>query len=324
MTKNNDAFKIHVRNISWGWCRLVLYINDKEIEFNAGYTGNHPLTSLINACWILVDALDRADEIIEGEYISCQLEPGVMNIELTLDQDKNLHLDIKELEDEEKEVRREWHESIPFDHFVTAIISESFRVLNAFGLYGYRSSWMNQGGGEFPLASLLRIIGKTRGVLINDSYNSSFSEEIQSLQENISRLGVTEETKMKECVVYYESWQIQCCGDPFAVGDRVEWTGVTPSLFRNAHGTIIDMDEDHHGFATHSVTGTVTKIIAERSEFPNGKREVCYEKAATIQEERNHADGWESDLKSDNTTDRTFWGYVVTLKDAIVSPLKKK
>ena len=25
-------------------------------------------------------------------------------------------------------------------------------------------------------------------------------------------------------VVWVSSWQMECCGDPFAVGDRVEWT----------------------------------------------------------------------------------------------------
>jgi uncharacterized protein DUF6578 len=24
--------------------------------------------------------------------------------------------------------------------------------------------------------------------------------------------------------VFYEGWQMECCGDPFTVGDRVEWT----------------------------------------------------------------------------------------------------
>ena len=45
-----------------------------------------------------------------------------------------------------------------------------------------------------------------------------------------------------------------------------------PEDFKNAHGIIIDLEEEHHGFATHSVTGKVVKIIAERSEFPKGKR----------------------------------------------------
>ena len=48
---------------------------------------------------------------------------------------------------------------------------------------------------------------------------------------------------------------------------------------------------------------------------------MWYEKACTIQEEVKQADGWESEYKSDDTKDRTFWGYIVTLKDAIVKPI---
>ena len=25
------------------------------------------------------------------------------------------------------------------------------------------------------------------------------------------------------CTVFYESWQMECCGEPFVVGDNVKW-----------------------------------------------------------------------------------------------------
>lgn len=28
----------------------------------------------------------------------------------------------------------------------------------------------------------------------------------------------------KKCKVFYDSWQMDCCGDPFAVGDLITWT----------------------------------------------------------------------------------------------------
>lgn len=133
----------------------------------------------------------------------------------------------------------------------------------------------------------------------------------------------TEETRMDACTIYYESWQLQCCGDPFSVGDKVEWTSMMPDNYKNAHGIIIDFEEDHHGFASHTISGTVTRIIAERSEFPKGKKEVWYHKARTIQEEITRADGWERELNDDDTTERTFWGYIVELKDVIVKPIMK-
>ena len=125
--------------------------------------------------------------------------------------------------------------------------------------------------------------------------------------------------EMRECIVYYESWQLQCCGSPFSVGDVVEWKGTLLSEKRDAHGITIDFEEEHHVGYTHKVKGTVEKIISERSEFPKGNRIVYYEQAPIVRTELQHADGWESDYRDDETTERTFWGYIVVLKDAEVS-----
>lgn len=92
-----------------------------------------------------------------------------------------------------------------------------------------------------------------------------------------------------------------------------------PTEYRNAHGIILDFEEEHHGFATHSICGTVAQIIAERSEFPRGKRITYYPQAETIQEEILKANGHEKDFHDDEETERTLWGYIVTIKDAVVS-----
>ncbi len=310
---NNSTFKFHVQNLSFGWCRVVMNINDKAIYYNAGYLGPNPLASLIDAC---------LDLCFNNKYsITWQAEPGRLNIKLNLIENKRLYIDILKKDDSGNTIFQEWHEVVPFETFVSSIVSEGFRVLNAFGLYGYRMSWLDRT--DFPLAALLRITNEVTCVSHGDSYNSDLSTEIKCLQEHISKLEITEETKMDECTIYYEAWQLQCCGEPFTVGDTVEWTCVMPEEYKNAHGIIIDLVEEHHGFATHTVTGIVTRIIAERSEFPKGKREVWYKKARTIKEELKRADGWEMDLKGDETTERTFWGYIVELKDAIVKPLSK-
>lgn len=94
--------------------------------------------------------------------------------------------------------------------------------------------------------------------------------------------------------------------------------------YKNAHGIIIDFEEEDHGFAKYSISGTVSQIIAESSEFPKGKRVVSYSQTNTIQEKIFRADGYEKDFSSDEETDRTFWGYIVTLKDAVVKPLPEK
>ena len=42
---NNNEFRFRVQNLSYGWCRVNMLINDKEINFNAGYLGSAELIS---------------------------------------------------------------------------------------------------------------------------------------------------------------------------------------------------------------------------------------------------------------------------------------
>lgn len=319
-----SQFRIHIQQIAYGWTDIKLLINDKVIICNASYLGPEPLWSLVNTCLsFYTTKYEENDEYEEEEYITWEKEPGALRLEMRLDRDRMVHFDIKEYEDnykDDKVVLQEWHEIVPFEKFRDAVVDEGFRVLNAFGLYGYYASWM--GKAEFPLPQLLRLTGKLNLDWNGDCCSTDLSKEIECLSSYIKKPEIKEETLYDECTIYYESWQIQCCGDPFEVGEKVEWTCTMPTDFKNAHGVVIDFVEEHHGFSTHSICGTVEKIIAERSEFPKGKRIANYETAHTIQEEISKANGWESNFKDDETTERTFWGYIVTIKDAVVKPLK--
>ena len=123
---------------------------------------------------------------------------------------------------------------------------------------------------------------------------------------------------MEKCIVYYEAWQLQCCGDPFSVGERVKWTCNKPGWFKEAHGIALDYWEDHHGEDTHTIIGTITKIIAERSDVPYNDEPMNYDMVDVIREEIQHADGWESEWESDESLRRAFWGYIVELRDVTV------
>lgn len=305
-----EVFKFRVQSLSYGWCRVFMLINNKRIDYNASYLGANPLASFIEAC---------EEFLIEGGdyHIVWQQEPGMLKIDLNLDEHQMLQLDITDTISQDNGC----HETIPYDSFLQAIISEGFRVLNAFGLYGYRQSWQDRT--DFPLTSLLHITGECKEFWKGDSCCSDISKEIECLHKHVDLLEFTKETRMGECTIYYESWQIQCCGEPFSIGDNAGWTGCLASGTKNAHGIILDFEENHHGFPTHFIEGTVSKIIAERSEYPKGQKVVWYERTQTIQEEIDHADGWESEIESDETTDRTFWGYIVTLQNVFVKPLKK-
>ena len=314
-----SQFEIHVREMAYGWTNIKLLINGQIIISDASYTGSEPLCSLIDAClsFYMTDYKDENEED-EEEYLTWEKEPGSLDLDLRLDKKRQIHFDIKEYDDD-KTVLQEWHEIVPFELFRDAVVAEGFRVLNAFGIYGYSASWMGQA--VFPLGKLLRLTGKLELEWNEDFCWTDLSKEVECLSSHIEKLEIKEEKHYNECTIYYESWQIQCCGDPFEVGEKIDWTCIMPTDFKNAHGIVLDFQEEHHGFATHTICGTVDKIVAERSEFPKGKRIVRYEAAQTIQEEISKANGWEKNYKDDETTERTFWGYIVTLKDAVVKPL---
>ena len=44
---NEEVFKFHIQSLAFGWCRVLMLVNDKEILFNAEYLGPNPLASFI-------------------------------------------------------------------------------------------------------------------------------------------------------------------------------------------------------------------------------------------------------------------------------------
>lgn len=318
-----STIRFRTREIACGWYNFELTLNDKTICFCASYIGNNPLEEFITGCLdYLVDmeSLETyPDSFVETKhYITLNSEPELMHITMEFLKDNHLRFHVDK-GNEDGKIYEQWDETVTLDEFHRAIVDEGFRVLNAFGLAGYKASW--NAGTEFPLAALLRLAGMSMPLSEGDSYWSDLRKELDALHARIDKPAISAPMHMDKCTVYYEAWQIQCCGDPFKVGERVEWTVLPPDDFKNAHGIIIDFQEDHHSFASLALTGTITGIIAERSEFPRGSREVIYHKAKTIKEPLDMADGWKSDYKDDDKTQHTFWGYIVILEDVTVSPL---
>ncbi|MBO7143309.1 MAG: hypothetical protein J6W13_00590, partial [Salinivirgaceae bacterium] len=83
----------------------------------------------------------------------------------------------------------------------------------------------------------------------------------------------------------------------------------------------IDFCEEHHIGETHRIAGTVTRIVAECWESP--AKETDGQCCSMIYNELQSADGWESELADDETTKRSFSGYIVELKDVKVEPIEE-
>ena len=130
-----------------------------------------------------------------------------------------------------------------------------------------------------------------------------------------------EDKTMDKCTVFYEAWQIQCCGKPFRIGSKVKWTATVPENKKICNGMAIDFCEEHHIGETHRIAGTVTRIVAECCESP--AKETDGQGCSMIYNELQSANGWESEMADDETTKRTFSGYIVELKDVKVEPIEE-
>lgn len=120
--------------------------------------------------------------------------------------------------------------------------------------------------------------------------------------------------------MWIDGWQMQCCGDPFRVGQRVEFS-TTSQVDREFLSVVLGEQrtaaltdhEDHHDVAVgpkSSITGTVKSIEAISCRYEPRER-AMYPVAGTTKAARcdEATGGWEPE---DDDVD--FVGYVVTLQ----------
>jgi hypothetical protein len=120
--------------------------------------------------------------------------------------------------------------------------------------------------------------------------------------------------------VWIYVWQMQCCGDPFGVGQHVEFS-TTPEVDREYLGVVLGDQraaeltdyEDHHDLDVgpmSPLTGMVKSIEAISCRYGEGQDRTMYPVAGTTKVVRlDEATGWE-----DEGEDIRFVGYVVTLQ----------
>jgi hypothetical protein len=121
---------------------------------------------------------------------------------------------------------------------------------------------------------------------------------------------------------------MQCCGDPFAVGDEVEWTlDAEPDLEWLESAVGMDLArrivyaEEHHGGVPDDTPTTRSKVLAIKTahsryapQTPGGK--TLYPVAgSSVLRDVDRVDGSESNLP-----EMRFNGYVVEVELAEPSP----
>ena len=78
-----EVFKFRVQSLSYGWCRILMKIKDKEISFNASYIGPNPLASLVETCLDIV--IDAEENYYDTHHITWVAEPVLLKMQLQLD-----------------------------------------------------------------------------------------------------------------------------------------------------------------------------------------------------------------------------------------------
>ena len=125
--------------------------------------------------------------------------------------------------------------------------------------------------------------------------------------------------RIEHCNVLYDSWQMQCCGDPIEVGKVADLTIDTSQKPWVLAGYQLDFFEEHHGDANAKLRGKVISIEAvfiidyadeERyTDNPNNKFALY---------DATFIDGYDDvgDFGNHKTSDVCY--YIITLKDAVV------
>ena len=122
------------------------------------------------------------------------------------------------------------------------------------------------------------------------------------------------------CTVFYEDWQMQCCGDPFKIGDKVEWLVISQPkpTFMIDVGNIDYCYEAHEPNSSilKELTGTVVAIKhLYRQLSPSPENEKWLECTKELLVDATSATGWEQTADG-----MCIGGYVVTVDNYQIQP----
>lgn len=138
---------------------------------------------------------------------------------------------------------------------------------------------------------------------------------------------------MDNVKVYYDVWQMMCCGDPFTVGEEVEWSVFMRKRRSDQEDLRIDFFVDRHYHSTDGMLklrGKVERILLEYSDGSsteiltreNGKecKFTSHQKEKLLYKEISYADGYDENELPDGYS---AWGYLVTLSNVVVRGLEE-
>lgn len=129
-----------------------------------------------------------------------------------------------------------------------------------------------------------------------------------------------------KCAVFYDSWQLECCGDPFGIGDTVKW--LVHEVGEGGLGLPVDMGKVDHYYEAHScewqelfvLDGKVERIRTLYQRYEPSKDDPRYlVPVGGKLVEAQRAEGFEKDLDGLKAT-----GYLVCVSGYTLRPAKKE
>lgn len=126
------------------------------------------------------------------------------------------------------------------------------------------------------------------------------------------------------CVVFYESWQMKCCGTAFSIGDKVKWLVLKNECLQ----TPIDVGVIDYIYEAHSSEWEKIFVLEGKVEAIK----TLYERYAPAENNASilvPVDGELVEVESAKGFDKKFKGmesgaYIVTLNEYIICPAKKE
>ncbi|GHS87364.1 hypothetical protein FACS189487_03390 [Campylobacterota bacterium] len=125
---------------------------------------------------------------------------------------------------------------------------------------------------------------------------------------------------MDECVVEIASWEMQCCGKPFAIGGSVEWYAYK---WENNWSPVVDVGEidyvyDHHTASDEDlfiIRGVVARIKAVFYDYELAKDRKVYIPVSGKIVDIDSANGWNKYADG-----KVCSSYYVTLHNVTIEP----
>lgn len=140
----------HIHRISAGWFEGSITDKSNQIFFDASYITDFP-TGLMNAMLYALGRLPKDEE--EKASFRSEYEPAIGKWHISKKGNSFVIHEFLFPDDFTEKASDSSTVSVPIDAFLHDFLSEMRRIINMFGLVGYRSEW----GHEFPLSLYLQL-----------------------------------------------------------------------------------------------------------------------------------------------------------------------